>query len=61
MGVERALVKVVLDKMHQSLLASRDKNGYTLGRMGSHNIVIAVMPVIGNKQFTGGNFAAIAE
>jgi nucleoside phosphorylase len=54
MGVELAPVKAMLDEMHQSLLASKDKNSYILGRIGAHNVVIAVMPEIGN------NNAAIA-
>jgi hypothetical protein len=49
MGVELALVEAMLDEMHQNLPASRYKNTYTLGRMGEHNVVIAVMPDIGNK------------
>jgi nucleoside phosphorylase len=39
----------MLDEMHQSLPTSRDKNSYTLGRIGAHNVVIAVMPEIGNN------------
>jgi nucleoside phosphorylase len=49
MGVELAPVEAMLDEMHQSLPTSRDKNSYTLGRMGAHNVVIAVMPEIGNN------------
>jgi nucleoside phosphorylase len=49
MGVELAPVEGMLDEMHQSLPTSRDKNSYTLGRMGAHNVVIAVMPEIGNN------------
>ncbi|KAI9858001.1 MAG: hypothetical protein M1813_007971 [Trichoglossum hirsutum] len=49
MGVELAPVEAMLDEVHQSLPASRDQDNYTLGRMGSHNIVIAVMPEIGNN------------
>ena len=30
--------------------SARDKNSYTLGRVGAHNIVIAVMPENGNNQ-----------
>jgi nucleoside phosphorylase len=54
MSVELAPVGAMLDEMHQSLPTSRDKNSYTLGCMGAHNFVIAVMPEIGN------NDAAIA-
>ena len=49
MGVELAPVHAMLDEMHQSLPLSRDENSYTLGRMGVHNVVIAVMPEIGNN------------
>jgi nucleoside phosphorylase len=50
MGVELAPVKAMLDKRHQSLPTSRDVNSYTLGSMGVHNIVIAVMPETGNNK-----------
>jgi nucleoside phosphorylase len=49
MGVELAPVEAILDEMYQSLPTSRDKNCYTLGRIGVHNVVIAVMPEIGNS------------
>jgi nucleoside phosphorylase len=49
MGVELAPVEAMLDEMHQSLPTSRDRNSYTLGRMRAHNVVIAVMPEIGNN------------
>ena len=49
MGVELAPLEAMLDEMHQSLPTSRGKNSYTLGRMGAHNVVIAVMPEIGNN------------
>ncbi|KAI9860497.1 MAG: hypothetical protein M1813_006156 [Trichoglossum hirsutum] len=48
-GVELAPVEAMLDEMHQSLSASRNNNSYTLGRIGAHNVVIAVMPEIGNS------------
>lgn len=50
MGVELAAVEGMLDDIHESLPSSRDKNSYTLGRIGKHNIVVAVMPEIGNNQ-----------
>jgi nucleoside phosphorylase len=50
MGVELAPVVAMLDERHQSLPTSRDQNSYTLGRMGVHNVVIAVMPEIGNNK-----------
>jgi nucleoside phosphorylase len=49
MGVELAPVEAMLDEMHPSLPTSRDQNSYTLGRIGVHNVVIAVMPEIGNN------------
>ncbi|PGH11853.1 hypothetical protein AJ79_04650 [Helicocarpus griseus UAMH5409] len=49
MGVELAPVEAMLDETHQSLPTSRDHNCYTLGRIGEHNVVIAVMPEIGNN------------
>jgi hypothetical protein len=48
-GVKLAPVEAMLDEMHQSLSTSRNKNSYTLGRMGAHNVVIAIMPEIGNN------------
>jgi nucleoside phosphorylase len=50
MGVELAAVEGMLDEIHESLPSSRDQNGYTLGRIGTHNIVVAVMPAIGNNR-----------
>ena len=50
MGVELAPVKAMLDERHLSLPTSRDINSYTLGRIGEHNVVIAVMPEIGNNK-----------
>ena len=52
MGVELAPIEAMLDEMHQSLPTSRDKNSYTLGRIGAHNVVIAVMPEIGKNSAT---------
>lgn len=49
MGVELAALEAMLDEIHPSLSSARDKNSYTLGRMGLHNMVIAVMPEIGNN------------
>jgi nucleoside phosphorylase len=48
-GVELAPVEAMLDETHQALPTSQDKNSYTLGRIGVHNVVIAVMPGIGNN------------
>ncbi|KAF3277773.1 hypothetical protein TWF970_005026 [Orbilia oligospora] len=47
MGVELAAVEAMLDHIHEDPFSN--KNSYTLGRMGAHNIVIAVMPEIGNN------------
>jgi nucleoside phosphorylase len=49
MGVELAPVVALLDNVHPSLPSSRSKNSYTLGRIGAHNVVIAVMSEIGNS------------
>jgi nucleoside phosphorylase len=49
MGVELAPVEGMLDEIHEPLETERDRNAYTLGQIGGHNIVIAVMPEIGNN------------
>jgi hypothetical protein len=49
MGVELAPVKALLDQTHPSLPTQRDQNSYTLGVIGGHNIVIAVLPEIGTN------------
>jgi nucleoside phosphorylase len=50
MGVELAAMEGMMDEIDESLPCSHDKNGYTLGRMGVHNVVVAVMPEIGNNR-----------
>ncbi|KAK6527688.1 hypothetical protein TWF694_004669 [Orbilia ellipsospora] len=50
MGIELAPVRAMLDIVHPALPTKRDVNSYTLGRMGVHNVVIAVMPEIGNSK-----------
>src|SRR3984885_8941870 len=50
MGVELAAVEGILDQIDEGLSSHRDTNGYTLGRMGVHNVVVAVMPEIGNNR-----------
>ena len=49
MGVELAPVEAMLDKIHNPLPTSREQNAYTLGQLGAHNVVVAVMPTIGNN------------
>jgi nucleoside phosphorylase len=49
MGVELAAVTAMLDKCHPDLPSTRDQNSYTLGQIGAHNVVVAVMPEIGNN------------
>lgn len=38
-----------LDKIHQPLPTGRDQNAYTLGKIGGHCVVVAVLPEIGNN------------
>ncbi|OCK75765.1 pfs domain-containing protein [Lepidopterella palustris CBS 459.81] len=52
MGVELAPVVAMLDERHPMLPSHHSTNSYELGRMGAHNIVIAVLPEIGNNQAT---------
>jgi hypothetical protein len=49
LGVKLAPVKAMLDHIHPSLPTQRDQNCYILGEMGGHNVVIAVLPEIGNN------------
>ena len=49
MGVELAAAKALLDEIHPHLPTQRDQNVYVLGEMGEHNVVIAVLPEIGNN------------
>ena len=49
MGVELAPVKAMLDHIHPHLPTQRDQNSYILGDMCGHNVVIAVLPEIGNN------------
>lgn len=49
MGIKLAPVEAMLDETHPSLPASRDRSSYTFGCMGKHNIVIVVIPEIGNN------------
>ncbi|KAL3470138.1 purine and uridine phosphorylase [Aspergillus californicus] len=49
LGLEQAPLEALLDETHDTLPTSHDRNSYTLGRMGTHNIIIACMPTIGNN------------
>jgi nucleoside phosphorylase len=49
MGVELAPVIAVLDRAHFLLPTKRDQNSYTLGEIGGHNVVIAVLPETGTN------------
>jgi len=49
MGVELAPVEGMLDGIHKSLPPDRVHNVYTLGEIGGHNVVVTVMPEIGNN------------
>lgn len=50
MGIELAPVEALLDDIHDTLPSSRNQNTYTLGQIGVHFVVIAVMPEIGNNR-----------
>lgn len=43
---ERTAAKVMLDEVHDgpAYVSQNDSNSYTLGRIGKHNVVIAVLP-----------------
>ncbi len=49
MGVELAPVLGMLDETHETLPTRRDENAYTLGRIGGHKVVVAVLPETGNN------------
>ncbi|KAL3482117.1 nucleoside phosphorylase domain-containing protein [Aspergillus californicus] len=49
LGVECAAVEAMLDEIHDPLPTDRDHSAYTFGRLGKHNVVVAVMPHIGNN------------
>ena len=49
MGVELAPVEAILEEIHEPLPTGRDQNAYTLGKIDGHNVVVAVMPEIGNN------------
>lgn len=53
MGVELAPVEAMLDQTHPRLSTQRDQNSYSLGEIGGHNIVIAVLPEIGTNSAAG--------
>lgn len=49
LGVECAAVEAILDEIHDPLQTGSDRNAYTFGRLGAHNVVVAVMPEMGNN------------
>ncbi|KAL3466093.1 hypothetical protein BJX64DRAFT_36535 [Aspergillus heterothallicus] len=49
LGVECAAVEAMLDEIHEPLSTGRDCNAYTFGRIGHHNVVVTVMPEMGNN------------
>ncbi|OJZ82549.1 hypothetical protein ASPFODRAFT_50369 [Aspergillus luchuensis CBS 106.47] len=49
-GIELAAVEGMLDELHPALPSTIDKNSYTYGRIGTHNIVVAVLPETCNNQ-----------
>lgn len=50
MAVELAPVEAMLDVLHPDLPTSRiDHNVYTVGSLGEHNVVVAIMPGIGTN------------
>lgn len=53
---EQTVAKAMLDKIHPDLpKPANDKNTYTLGSIGRHNIVIACLP----KRQIGTNSAGV--
>jgi nucleoside phosphorylase len=52
MGVELTAVRAMLNEPKHQTLPTPDRNAYTLGRMGQHNIVIAVLPKTGTSSAT---------
>jgi len=49
MGVELAPVEAMLEEIHPLLPTVREQNSYTLRKLGEHNVVVAVLPVVGNN------------
>ncbi|KKZ60307.1 hypothetical protein EMCG_04950 [[Emmonsia] crescens] len=49
MGIELAAVEGMLDDTHPSIPMERAENTYTLGQIGQHNVVVAVLPGIGTS------------
>ncbi|PGG98005.1 hypothetical protein GX51_07047 [Blastomyces parvus] len=49
MGIEMAAVEGMLDDTHPNIAMERDENTYTLGQIGQHNVVIAVLPGMGTS------------
>ncbi|TFB03806.1 hypothetical protein CCMA1212_004252 [Trichoderma ghanense] len=60
LATELVAAKAFLDQEHQrpSYLAKHDNNSYSLGSMGGHNVVIAVLPA---KEYGTASAAAVAR
>ncbi|KAK6334643.1 hypothetical protein TWF718_010097 [Orbilia javanica] len=50
MAVELAPILACLDTRYEDTCLSFQRNNYTLGRIGKHNVVVTVMPGIGNNR-----------
>ncbi|RVD83561.1 uncharacterized protein DFL_007945 [Arthrobotrys flagrans] len=50
MAVELAPILAVLDAEYEGICFASERNNYTLGRIGNHNVVVTVMPGIGNNR-----------
>ncbi|KAK6511010.1 hypothetical protein TWF506_010094 [Arthrobotrys conoides] len=50
MAVELAPILAVLDTEYEGISFATQRNNYTLGRIGNHNVVVTVMPGIGNDR-----------
>jgi hypothetical protein len=49
-GFELTTMEAMLDKIYERIPSCHGQNSYTLGRVGMHDTVLAVMPEIGNNQ-----------
>ncbi|KAH8742759.1 hypothetical protein F5883DRAFT_387751, partial [Diaporthe sp. PMI_573] len=59
-STEYVAARVILNDQHKSPehIAQHDNNNYTLGRMGNHNVVIAVLP---NGEYGTASAATVAR